>query len=245
MVKRGFLYILGLIASFVVPYLMWGDGSLFGGKNGWQTMFGSSGGASSAYSAGDFGLASTDGTFAANQIGGQRGATGGGPRLVGAPVSDLGEVLRFDVSPQWVMARWSRVSTVLADLELEGLRVPLVTGTNLDDLAGSLTYYFDKKHQVRRLSFHGYTGDERKVAALVCQRYKLQPTQSLHAALFLAKWNGEPMSALRVALAPVVRADSPNTRLEVMLEINRPDAYYHLSPEFKDLLDRDQQAKRW
>lgn len=242
MFKRGFLYVVGLIASFVVPYLLWGDGSLFGGKNGWQTLFGSS---VTNYSANDLGVSGLDNSFAANHAGGQRGLGSGAPKLVGSPVSDLGEVLRFDVSPQWVMGRWSRVSTVLADQELEGLRVPLVTGTSLEDLAGSLTYYFDKKHQVRRIAFHGYTGDERKVAALVAQRYKLQPTQSLHAALYLAKWNGEPMSALRVALAPVVRADSPNTRLEVMLEINRPDAYYGLSPEFKELLDRDQQAKRW
>jgi uncharacterized protein DUF6690 len=143
------------------------------------------------------------------------------------------------------MSRWSRVSTVLADFDLEGLRVPLVSGTNLDDLAGSLTYYFDKQHHVQRITFHGYTGDERKLADLASRQFYLKPVQSLHAALLLSKWNGEPTSVLRVTLASVVRADSPNTRLEVMLEINRPSANYRLSPEMKDLLERDRLAGRW
>lgn len=242
MFKRGFVYVAGLIASFVVPYLIWGDGSLLGGKNLWQTFFGSS---SAAYSSHDFGSGGYEGAFASSAAGGPRGSAEGGQKLVGSPVADLGEVLRFDISPQWVMGRWSRVSTVLAEQDMEGLRVPLVSGTHLDDLAGSLTYYFDKQHRVRRIAFHGYTGDERKVAALVSQRYKLEPTQSLLAGLYLAKWNGAPTSALRVSLAPVVRADSPNTRLEVMLEINRPDMNYGLSPEFKELLARDQQTGRW
>lgn len=239
MFKRGFVYIGGLVASFLVPYLIWGDGSLLGGKNISQLLFGSS---STKYSTTD--PSGLDGPLAAS-AGGQRGGAGTGARLVGSPTADLGEVLRFDASPQWVMERWSRVSTVLAEQDMEGLRVPLVTGTNLDDLAGSLTYYFDKQHHVRRIAFHGFTGDERKLAALVCQRYKLQPTQSLLAGLYLVKWNGVPTSALRVALAPVVRADSPHTRLEVLLEINRPDYNYGLSPEFTDLLARDQQTGRW
>jgi hypothetical protein len=51
------------------------------------------------------------------------------------PIVSLAEVLRFDISPDWVMGRFPRVSTVLAELNLDGLRVPLVTGTSPSDLA--------------------------------------------------------------------------------------------------------------
>jgi len=59
--------------------------------------------------------------------------------LAGPPVSDLNDVIRFDVSPGWVTSRWPRVTTTLAESGMEGLRVPLVTGTKVDDLAGGLT----------------------------------------------------------------------------------------------------------
>jgi hypothetical protein len=238
MYKR-IMYVAGLLASFGVPYLIFGDGSW----KKWLTGGGTSAHATAASV--DLAAGGPEGSFGANQVGKARSGGPGGAKLVGPPVADFGEVLRFDVSPNWVMTRWSRVSTVLAELDLEGLRVPLVTGTAPDDLAGSLTFYFDKQHQVQRLTFHGYTGDERKLAALVTQRYQLQQVQSLNAALYLAKWNGEPKSALRVALAPVVRNESLNTRLEVMLEINRPNANYGLSPELKELLEREQQTRRW
>jgi len=59
--------------------------------------------------------------------------------LTGPPVADFGEIVRFDISPTWVTSRWPRVTTVTAEAGMEGLRVPIVTGTNTDDLAGSLT----------------------------------------------------------------------------------------------------------
>ena len=73
-----------------------------------------------------------------------------GPSIVGAPVTDLREVMRFDISPSWVIERFTRVSTVLADVRLKALRVPIVTGTRVDDLAGTLTYYFDGSGKVQR-----------------------------------------------------------------------------------------------
>ncbi|MBC7855586.1 MAG: hypothetical protein IAF94_19320, partial [Pirellulaceae bacterium] len=54
---------------------------------------------------------------------------------LGAPTCDIPEAFRFDVSPQWINARWPRVTTVLAETDLQGLRVPLVTGPRPDDLA--------------------------------------------------------------------------------------------------------------
>ncbi len=167
------------------------------------------------------------------------------PTLVGEPVQNLAEVLRFDISRHWITSRWSRVSTTMSGLELEGLRVPLVTGTETNDLAGSLTYYFDKQQQVRRITFHGYTGDEHKLVDLVGSQFGLRREPALGAGLYLAKWNGRPTSVLRVSNAPIIRANQPRSQLQILLEINRPDMHYGLSPEVAQLLKLDKGANRW
>ena len=155
------------------------------------------------------------------------------------------EVFRFDIQPKWVFSRWPRVTTVLADQALEGLRVPLVSGKNADDISGSLTYYFDHQKTLQRISFVGYTGDERRLARMVVESYGMKPVPSLYAGLFMISWNGTPRSVLRLTHQPVVRSSDTNRRLEVMLEINRPRAYYGLSREFKELLDQDHANAKW
>jgi hypothetical protein len=164
---------------------------------------------------------------------------------MGPPATNLGEVLRFDVSPDWVTGRWPRVTTVLAEQGLEGLRVPLVTGTDIGDLAGSLTYYFDRYHRVQRLAFDGYTGDERRLLAVIVQHYGLQPEPTLDAAMYVARWNGRPSSVVRISRAPIITHDSPHSQLHVMLELNRPSHEYGLSPEFVQILERDRNTRRW
>ncbi|HTN74139.1 MAG TPA: DUF6690 family protein [Pirellulaceae bacterium] len=166
-------------------------------------------------------------------------------RLEGPTVNDFREVIRFDISPRWVAEHWSRVSTVTAELEMEGLRVPLVTGPKPDDLAGSLTYYFDRQHTLQRLTFHGTTGDERRLVLLLGSVYGFQEQPTVGGTMFLTTWNGKPTSMLRVAHAPVVRATTPNSQREVMLEINRPSEYTALSPEMRGILERDAHIKRW
>lgn len=163
----------------------------------------------------------------------------------GGSVANFQEVFRFDIHPKWVLSRWPRVTTVLAEPSLEGLRVPLVTGKNADDISGSLTYYFDQQKMLQRISFVGYTGDERRLARLAVESYGMKPVPSLSAGLFMLTWNGKPRSVLRLSLLPVVRATDTNRRLEVMLEINRPRAYYGLSREFKEVLDQDRATSRW
>lgn len=165
--------------------------------------------------------------------------------LAGPRVSNLGEVIRFDVSPGWVTSRWPRVTTTLAESGLEGLRAPLVTGTKVDDLAGSITYYFDRNHRVQRLTFDGYTGDDRKLIALVEKHYGLRSEPTLGASMYVARWNARPTSVLRVTRAPIITADSPNSQVRVSLELNRPSAYYGLSPHFVQLLERDRHSQRW
>jgi len=165
--------------------------------------------------------------------------------LTGPPVTDFGEIVRFDISPTWVTSRWPRVTTVTAEIGMEGLRVPVVTGTSSDDLAGSLTYYFDRYHRVQRLTFEGYTGDDRKLLSVLAQYYGMRREPSLDASMYIARWNGAPTSVLRVARAPIITADSPNSQLHVMLELNRPSREYGLSQQFAQILERDRHSRRW
>jgi len=168
-----------------------------------------------------------------------------GVPIEGAAVADLSEVIRFDVTPQWVMQRWPRVTTELSDLNLEGLRVPLVTGKLSYDLAGSLTYYFDKRQRVQRITFHGFTADERPLVDLLVKHCGFRPERTLGRGLYLAKWGGKPRSALLVQHAPVVHASQRMTQLELELEVNRPGRGYQLSDRFSELLAEQQHAGRW
>ena len=151
-------------------------------------------------------------------------------------IHQLMDVLRFDITPRWVIDHWGRVSTVRAEQNMEGLRVPLVTGINLDDIAGSLTYYFDAQQRVRRIRLHGQTGDERTLVAIGVKHFGLRQEASLGAGTFTNRWNGRPMNVLRITHAPVVRVDSPNTRLMFELELNDLHAGFGLSSEFSEQL---------
>lgn len=172
-------------------------------------------------------------------------ASGYTPSLVGQPVSDLREVLRFDISPEWVTARFSRVTTVLAELEIDGLRVPLVTGTGPDDLAGSLSYYFDHSAKLQRVSLHGFTGDPNAVIDTMTRHYGLQSEPSLEAGVYTRRWNGVPVHFLRITRAPIVYSDALHHKYTVYLELNQPDLRYGISAEAQRIVSADRNTGRW
>ncbi len=140
------------------------------------------------------------------------------------PSIDLSEVLQFDGTPAWVMTRWPRVTSGLSEVDLQGYRVALVSGTAEDDIAGSLSYYFDKSQRIAYINFHGTTGDPRKLVTLLTSRYRFVPQQAADPGLHLyqIKWNGKPHSELRIRSARIVRADQPHSRYEVDLAMKRP-----------------------
>jgi hypothetical protein len=155
----------------------------------------------------------------------QGAATGKLPPVEGPEVRSLAEVFRFDVSPSWVLARWPQVPTGLAQLQYQGYRVPLVTGTAPDDLAGSLTYYFNAHQQVERIVFRGTTGDARKLVALLMQRYRFVRRLTNDPGIFLyesVQPDRKTKSVLLVRSADIVRADDPNHRFQVDLTLQRP-----------------------
>jgi hypothetical protein len=146
--------------------------------------------------------------------------------LEGDPNFSLADVLRLDVSKEWVYQRWPRKSTALSDLDQFGVRVPLVTGTQLYDLAGSLTYFFGPNGRVQRISFRGHTGDTTQVVGIVTQRFGLQrqPTMVVGEQLFQIKSGDDIVSELRTRPAPVLWASSPHDSFAVELELQDPAA---------------------
>jgi hypothetical protein len=144
--------------------------------------------------------------------------------LEGVPTYSLGDVLRFDISKEWVYQRWARKSTALSELDLFGVRVPLVTGTQLHDLAGSLTYFFGVDGRVRRISFRGRTGDTTQLVAIVAQRFGLQPQATLVTGeqLFQVRRGEEVISQLRTRPAAVLWSSSPHDSFAVELDLQDP-----------------------
>lgn len=145
--------------------------------------------------------------------------------LEGTPTPAMAEVLRFDISPAWVLQRWPRVSTDLAHLQLHGYRVPLVTGTSVTDVAGSLTYYFNPAQQVQHLTLRGTTGDPRTLISFLNNRYGFvrRPNNDPSRLVFeTVDSSGKTIGTMIVQSAPVVRADRPYQRYAVDLTMDRP-----------------------
>ncbi len=144
----------------------------------------------------------------------------------------LEEVLRFDMPPAEVLSRWPRVVTRLASLDLQGLRVPLVSGKGPEDVAGSLTYYFDNQQKLQRLALRGHTGDTRRLVNLVVKRFGFQrhPSTDPHLHLFQVRWNGEPRGQLWIQAADIVDAADPLARFEVKLTVDRPSSFSPYRP---------------
>lgn len=155
------------------------------------------------------------------------------------------QIIRFDLRTDSITQNWSRVTTVQSEHFLLGMRVAVVTGPEISDLAGSVTYYFDEQDQLQRISLQGFTGDASRLIAHCEQGYQLEKQATLDAGMYIAQWNGMPSSVLHIARAPVIRADSPRTQYYVTLELNRPSSKMQLSPAASALLERTHQAKRW
>lgn len=141
----------------------------------------------------------------------------------GATISNLAEVLRFDITPDWVLRRWPRVSTRLADLELQGYRVPLVTGTSDDAVAGALSYYFNPQQQLERITFVGSTGDPRQlISVLNSLHYTRNKTDDPGLQLYRFKQWDKTVGECLIRPARVISATSPRSRYEVTLDMRRP-----------------------
>lgn len=159
--------------------------------------------------------------------------------LTGERVANFAEIFRFDISPDWVLQRWGRVSTVLSEPGLEALRVAVVTGPEVDDLAGSLTYYFDQQRTVQRITFRGVTGDTKRLVELAEKGYLMQRDPSVVALQYSNRRGNKLLSVVRITTPAVVRAAQPYNKFDVALELNRANSRYGLSQEMQQTLTAD------
>ena len=163
----------------------------------------------------------------------------------GGNVSDLREVLRFDIVPGWLPQRFARVTTITSNVQMDGLRVPLITGTQSTDIAGSLTYYFDANQSLKRINLQGLSGDPTNLANLMVQYYQLKPEQSLGGQLFTARWNNRVTSVMQIAPAPIIYAGADHSKYIIFLELNQPSSQYALSDDASEILRTSQATQRW
>ena len=147
------------------------------------------------------------------------------------PITNLGEIFRFDINPSFVTQRWDRTSIAAGDPGLSGMRVSLVTGVNATDLFGSLTYYFDARQTVQKITFQGWSGDPSGLVNFMRSAYgfKGQPTNA--AGLYIAQNNNRSTGVLYMQHPHIIRSDNPTQQVAIMLEVNNPNGPYQLSQE--------------
>ncbi|WP_425614054.1 DUF6690 family protein [Anatilimnocola sp. NA78] len=209
MFNRGMLFLIVLGAAIVVPYVMFDEGLSKTARTEWQRLSGSGEASPTAGSGSYSWFQSQPPPLPLDQ----------GPSL--PPVS-IEEALRLDISPVWVTSRWSRVSTVLGETDQMGMRVALVSGVQPQDVAGSLTYYFDKHHQLQRVTFTGMTGDESRIITHLMNKFSLRPVPTVAAGLYQAPAGPGKTSMAQVNHLPVVRSAAPNARCELVVDLHRP-----------------------
>ena len=147
------------------------------------------------------------------------------------PVTDLREIFRFDVSPEWVKQRWDRISTNPGEFGLSGLRIPLVTGVNASDLQGSMTYYFDSNKRAQKITFRGWTGNSAVLLRLLSEQYGFKPQPTQWAGLFTSQNRNGTTGVLAMKHPNVISADNPSQQIALMLEINNPQGPFLLTEE--------------
>ena len=174
---------------------------------------------------------------------GNGGSWGGVPPQRGHTPVNVAALFRFDITPDWVMQNWPRVSSQLSEFTYAGLRVPLVTGTGIHDLAGSLTYFFDEQRKLQRIAFHGTTGDPGQLANLVQQQFGLQPGNSIGGLYYDRESNNQIDSVLRITNAPWSTASQPHRRYRVAMELNREGEAATLSRRMQTILDDERNLR--
>ena len=156
--------------------------------------------------------------------------------LEGARFYSVEQVLRFDVTNDWVYRNWERKSTGPTDVGLFAVRVPLVTGTQITSLAGSLTYYFNHYGQVEHISLRGRTGDTTPLVQFLTRTYRFQAVGApIGEQLYQVKRGHRVHSELRTRPESILWTTSPHTSITVELELARPGSKRVLPPRTPNL----------
>lgn len=145
----------------------------------------------------------------------------------------LDQVLRWDIDKNWVYRHWARKSTGLGDPDLFGVRVPLVTGYGMTDIAGSLSYYFDRQGVLQRIRLYGRTADTSRLAHLMASRFGMTPRPAPSAGdqLYQVIDDDKVRGELRTRPEPVLWGSAPHASFLVEMEINRPGGPFTVQPK--------------
>lgn len=167
---------------------------------------------------------STTGAAPGSQAAGMPGSGLGSYPGAGLQPIPLPQVLNFNVSKAWVYQRWDRKTTALSELDLDGVRVPLVTGTSVGDVAGSLTYYFDEQGQVQRIALVGCTGNTTQLEQLVTHHFgfQRQATPIAGQRLYQLKSGDKVFGELRLRPAAVIVSNDPFDSFAIDFQLQRP-----------------------
>ncbi|QDV75151.1 DUF6690 family protein [Botrimarina mediterranea] len=147
--------------------------------------------------------------------------------LVGPVGIPLEQAMDWGVDKNWVYRNWARKSTGLSDPTLFGVRVPLVTGAGMTDIAGSLTYYFDANGVLQRMTLHGRTADTSRLVHLATSRFAMQPASgSPGDQVFQAVEKKQLRGILRTRPEGTLWATSPHGSFTVDMDVTRPGGPY-------------------
>lgn len=210
MFSRPMLFVSVLAAAIGVPYVLLDEHLAGTVRDGWDSLVGRF-------------QHEKDDTLDLEHAANYKPVSGAPGSNVPTPIE---QVFRFDLTPQWVASRWPRVSTVAgSDPDQLGMRVVLVSGTRPDDIAGSLTYFFDQHHQLQRITFSGLTRDPRRLLATVVTPYKLKSQPTTDAAHYIGGNPADPTSEVIVRHMPVIATERGFAETEVEVDLSRGDQH--------------------
>lgn len=165
--------------------------------------------------------------------------TGDNPHLDGGVIGRFEDVINMNITPDWITQRWARVSKNIQSGQWQGYRVPIVTGEKPDDLAGALTYYFDKKQQLQRIAFRGTTGDPQRIITMMQHTFRLTKRPTPLNGLYIKSQNRRPVSVLMITRSLEAAKHTDATRYSqytIQFELNRPSIGTQLSDHYKNIL---------
>lgn len=155
------------------------------------------------------------------------------------PINDLREIIRFDVSPQWVQQRWSPATALDRDDDgYYGFRVPLESGPTVGQVNGALTYFFDIQGKVQRIQFVGSAANTSPLLSLLVTYFRFEPVTD-RVGLYAPIHKNAARGMFRFGDASPsvgnegVKPGFPATQTEVAFEINSTQGRYTLSEAFR------------
>lgn len=143
----------------------------------------------------------------------------------GPPVADFLELFNFDVTPDWIEARWTCI-TVVGPLTTRGYRVPLSTGPSPSDLVGSLTYYFNRHLELEKITFEGFTGElDRLLISLKYFHMSKRVTSDPNALLYVSETLAENHRSFLKTYYRLLPQDekNPHKKYWVTMELYPPE----------------------